>query len=196
MQVTDKEGIAHQVSALCNGDAAAFEYLYRKYEARLYTFAFKLTNSKNEAEEIVQEVFLKVWEKRRSLDPNQNFDGYLFTLSKNLVYNKAKQRAYHFAFQKYVATNESNLCHDTINKLEFDELKTLLDQIYSSLPPVRQKVFVMSRLQGLSNPEIASQLNTSTSNIENHLNKALNYIREKLKGHEVVYVAILALLKL
>ncbi|WP_439882598.1 RNA polymerase sigma factor [Pontibacter sp. MBLB2868] len=196
MQAADKEGIANKVTALKNGDEAAFAFLYRRYEAKLYTFAYKLTHDATEAEEVVQEVFLKVWEKRASLDSSQNFDGFLFTIAKNLVYNKAKQRAYHFAFQKYVAAYESNICHHTENKLEFEELKALLEQIYTSLPPVRRKVFIMSRLQGLSNTEIATELNTSTSNIENHLNKALNFIRQKLRGHEVVYVILLSFLKL
>lgn len=196
MQPADKEGIELQVTALRDGDEAAFASLYSKCEARLYTFAYKLTQDRDEAEEVVQEVFLKVWEKRQSLDPQQNFGGYLFTVAKNIVYNKAKQRAYHFAFQNYLASYGSGLCHDTEQKLEFEELKALLEQIYSSLPPVRRKVFIMSRLQGLSNSEIAAELNTSTSNIENHLNKALRFVRERLRGHEVVYAALLALLKL
>lgn len=196
MQPADKEGIAFHVNALSHGDEAAFAFLYKKSEARLYTFAYKLTQDRNETEEIVQEAFLKVWEKRASLDSNQNFDAYLFTIAKNIVYNKAKQRAYHFAFQNYLASYESGLCYNTEQKLEFEELKALLDQIYTSLPPVRRKVFMMSRLQGLSNSEIAAELNTSTSNIENHLNKALRYIREKLEIHEIVYVTLLTFLKL
>lgn len=196
MQAAEIEGIAHKVSALRDGDEAAFAYLYRKYEAKLYTFAFKLTQDRDEAEEVVQEVFIKMWEKREMLNPHQNFDGYLFTIAKNLVYNKAKQRAYHFAFQNYVTAYESNLSRETEHKLEFDELKILLDQIYATLPPVRREVFTMSRLQGLTNREIASELNTSTSNIENHLNKSLNFIREKLKRHEIVYAVLLKILNL
>ena len=196
MQTADMEGIAHKISALRLGDEAAFAYLYKKYEAKLYAFTYKLTQDRDETEEVVQEVFLKVWEKRESLDPTLNFDGFLFTVAKNLVYNKAKQRAYHFAFQEYVTAYESNLSHNTEHKLDYDELRGLLEQIYNSLPPVRRKVFMMSRLQGLTNREIATELNTSTSNIENHLNKALNFIREKLKGHEVVYAVLLAVLKL
>jgi RNA polymerase sigma-70 factor, ECF subfamily len=194
MQLADKEGTSQLVNRLLDGDEGAFAYLYLKFEARLYTFAFKLTQDKNDAEEVVQEVFLKVWEKRHTLDPQQSFSGFLFTVAKNIVYNKAKQRAYHFAFQKYLASSEQGVCLDTEHTLGFNELGTLLDNIYEALPPVRRKVFLMSRVQGLSNHEIAEELHTSTSNIENHLNKALRFIREKLRAHEIVYTTLLSIL--
>ncbi|CAM3743052.1 RNA polymerase sigma-70 factor [Pontibacter korlensis] len=194
MHSADKERIEHLVNSLLTGDEGAFACLYREFEARLYTFAFKLTQDKIDAEEVVQEVFLKVWEKRHTLNPQQSFGGFLFTVAKNIVYNKAKQRAYHFAFQKYLAYSEQDICRATENNLGYNELGTLLDKIYEALPPVRRKVFLMSRLQGLSNSEIAAELNTSTSNIENHLNKALRFIREKLQAHEIICTSLLAFL--
>ncbi|WP_139308018.1 RNA polymerase sigma factor [Pontibacter flavimaris] len=194
MQAVDKEGTEQLVYALLNGKEDAFVHLYRRFEARLYTFAYKLTQDKDDAEEVVQEVFLKVWEKRQVLNPEQNFSGFLYTVAKNIVYNKAKQRAYHFAFQKHLAASEQDICRTTENELSFDELSALLDKIYEALPPVRRQVFLMSRIQGLSNNEIAAELHTSTSNIENHLHKALRFIREKLQTHEMVYTTFFAFL--
>lgn len=184
--------LAGTIEALKQGDMAAFESLYQVFEQKLYTFVLHLTRQKEDAEEIVQEVFLKVWERRHSLDPDQNFDGYLFSIAKNMVYNKTRRRVYEFAFTQYLAATGANTGCFTEETVAYQDLVKLLEEIYATLPPVRRQVFVMSRVEGKSNSEIAELLNTSNSNIENHLNKALKSIKEKFKSYEIVYVFLLA----
>lgn len=174
--------LASTIEALRAGDMAAFESLYQVFEPRLYAFALHLTLHKEDAEEIVQEVFLKVWERRHLLDADQNFDGYLFSIARNMVYNKARRRVYEFAFTRYIAaTGVNNGCF-TDETVAYQDLVKLLEDAYATLPPVRRQVFVMSRVEGKSNNEIARLLHTSTSNIENHLNKALKAIKAKLRS--------------
>lgn len=186
--------MASAIASLKKDDMAAFESLYKVFEPRLYTFALHLSRQKEDAEEIVQEVFLKVWERRHQLDPDQNFDGYLFSIARNIVYNKARRRVYEFAFTQYVtAAGEGNGCF-TEETVAYHDLVKLLEETYAALPPIRRQVFVMSRVEGKSNTEIAQLLNTSNSNIENHLNKALKSIKEKFKGYEIAYVLLLATL--
>ncbi|WP_207433903.1 RNA polymerase sigma factor [Sabulibacter ruber] len=192
MPVENPDSIMADIEALSNGDVAAFERLYRKLEPKLFSFAAKLVKSREDAEEIVQEVFLKLWEKRTSLDPKQNLDGYLFTIAKNLVYNKARHRVYEFAFSQYLAEHATVAEDSTQLALEHQELLQLFEEVCASMPPVRRQVFVMSRTEGLSNTEIASALNTSNSNIENHMNKALKMLREKFKSYDIVYGFLLA----
>ncbi|RNI26761.1 RNA polymerase sigma-70 factor [Rufibacter latericius] len=187
MQAEGKESFTADVAALTTGDVAAFERLYLALEPKLFAFAMKLVRSREDAEEIVQEVFLKVWEKRASLDPTQNLDGYLFTTAKNLVYNKARHRVYEFAFGQYLADYGVVSENSTQTALEHKELVQLFEETCASMPPVRRQVFVMSRAEGLSNTEIAKALNTSNSNIENHINKALKMLREKFKSYDIVY---------
>ena len=185
-----KEKLVETIGALREDSVAAFELLYQGYEARLFAFAYKLVQDKEEAGEVVQEVFIKVWEKRHFLDPQQNFDGYLFRIARNLVYNKARRRVYEFAFNKYLAEQEVYAA-STEDAMAFEEISRLLEEVYETLPPVRKKVFMMSRIEGLSNSEIAAQLNTSSSNIENHINKAIKAIKEKFKTYEIIYVLLL-----
>ncbi|WP_162051775.1 RNA polymerase sigma factor [Pontibacter pamirensis] len=179
------------IEALKTGDIAAFESLYHLFEPKLYAFAMHLVRQKEDAEEIVQEVFLKVWARRQTMDPDKNFDGYLFSIAKNIVYNKTRRRVYEFAFTQYITATSTDTGCFTEETVAYQDLTKLLEDTYATLPPVRRQVFVLSRVEGKSNSEIAQLLNTSNSNIENHLNKALKTIKERFKGYEIVYVFLL-----
>lgn len=169
------------IAALRAGDITAFEKIYNFFEPRLFAFAMHLVGHKEEAEEIIQEVFLKIWERRSQLDPEQNFEGFLFSVAKNIAYNKGRRRAYEYAFAQYFSVAGTEDRCFTEETVAYRDLERLLEETYAELPPVRRKVFVLSRMEGKSNGEIAQLLNTSISNIENHLHKALKVIREKLR---------------
>jgi RNA polymerase sigma-70 factor (ECF subfamily) len=149
--------------------------------------------NQQDAEEVVQEVFLKLWEHRHFLDPQQNFDGYLFRIARNLVYNKARRKVCESAYGRYVAGRGDLADNPTESLLDYQELDQSLQKAYSSLPPVRQQVFVMSRIEGLSNGEIAERLQTSNSNIENHINKALREVRKKLEDYNIYKILFILL---
>ncbi|MGV3504030.1 MAG: RNA polymerase sigma factor [Adhaeribacter sp.] len=176
MQPGAKNYSTQDVQALIEGDEAAFDRLYFCLEPRLYGFALKMLQNATEAEEVVQEVFLKVWTNRAGINPELGFDHYLFKIAKNIVYNKAKRRVYEHAYHKYLETK--NYAGDfTDHEIRYNELSRQVQEILDSLPPVRRQVFTLSRLEGFSNQEIAEKLNTSNSNIQNHLNKALRLFK-------------------
>ncbi|SDL93005.1 RNA polymerase sigma-70 factor, ECF subfamily [Catalinimonas alkaloidigena] len=183
--------LATTFAALRGDDVAAFRTLYHHFEPQLYAFALHLVRQREEAEEIVQEVFLKVWERRHTLDATLNFDGYLYRIARHLVYNKARHRVYEQAFRQYVVAAGIPTSSCTEEALAYQEVVALLEEIYATLPPIRRQVFLLSRVEGKSNSEIAQLLNTSKSNIENHLHKALKTIREKFKPYESVYTLAL-----
>ncbi|QHT65695.1 RNA polymerase sigma-70 factor [Rhodocytophaga rosea] len=191
MLKTDPSPLSQTIIALKNGDRSAFERVYNSFGPKLYAFTKKLVRNKEDADEIVQEVFLKIWERRHFLDPEQNFDGYLFRIARNLVYNKAKHQVYEVAYSKYLIGNKSVADNDTEESIYYQDLNHIVEEAYTALPPVRKQVFVMSRIEGLSNSEIADRLHTSNSNIENHINKALRDIRLKLKGYKLIHFVIL-----
>lgn len=172
---------ASTIAALRSGDVSAFESVFVTFGPKLYAFALHLTKQREEAEEIVQEVFLKVWEQRQQLDLEQNFDGYLFSIARNIAYNKARRKVYEFAFAQYAATTAVAAVCYTEEAMAYQDLEKLLEDTYTALPPVRRQVFLLSRVEGKSNSEIARALNTSISNVENHLHKALKFIKEKFR---------------
>lgn len=185
MSTENDEFLARNVSALKMGDRSAFEYIYYCSVTRLYTFARKMVHNEDDAEEIVQEVFVKLWERRQFLDPAQNINGYLFRIAKNIVYNKARHQVHELAYGKYLSGNEGT-GNATEEQINYEELSHLLEEAFTTMPPTRKQVFVMSRIEGLSNSEIAQRLQTSNSNIENHINKALHDIRRKLERHKMI----------
>ena len=180
------------VERIQRGDKAAFDLVYYAYEARLFAFALKLTHNPDDAKEVVQEVFLKVWERRELLEPQGNFEGFIFTIAKNIVYNKARHRVYEMAYKKYLSHSADPSASVTEEMLEFRELERLIRSACEELPPMRRKVFLLSRMEGFSHNEIAEKLNTSTSNIKNQIYKAMIFLKEHLRTNNVVRV-ILAL---
>jgi RNA polymerase sigma-70 factor, ECF subfamily len=186
----NNEALIHNIEALKTGDRSAFEYIYKCFSPKLYAFTRKMVATQEDAEEVVQEVFLKIWERKHFLDPQQNFDGFLFKISRNIVYNKARHQVHEFAYVKYLSGKESLSDNSSEENLDYQELAHLVEEAYLTLPPVRQQVFVMSRIEGLSNGEIAEQLQTSNSNIENHINKALRDIRKKLESSKIFFLIL------
>jgi RNA polymerase sigma-70 factor (ECF subfamily) len=186
----NNDPLVSNIKALKLGDRSAFEYIYHRFGPKLHAFTRKLVHSR---EEVVQEVFLKLWERKHFLDPQQNFDGYLFRIARNIVYNKARHQVHELAYGIYLAGKESLTDNSSEENIHYQDLNQLLEKAYTSLPSVRQQVFVMSRIEGLSNGEIAEQLQTSNSNIENHINKALRDVRKKLEGYKIHFILAILL---
>ncbi|MGD1893248.1 MAG: RNA polymerase sigma factor [Cyclobacteriaceae bacterium] len=184
---------AELVEKLRKSDIRAFDTIFYRFKPKLYVFTMKLTHNPEDAKEVVQEVFLKVWERRELIKPYQNLDSYLFTIAKNLVYNKARRRAYWVAYQEYINSLGISAERFTENTVQYNELVMFLEGSCQQLPPVRQKVFTLSRVDGLSHDEIAEQLNTSTSNVKNHIHKALRFLKEQMQLHEIIPAIIFSL---
>lgn len=180
------------IQQLKKGDKVAFDTLFYAFEPTLYAYALKLTYDRDEAKEIVQEVFLKVWEKKQTIDPQYSFVSFLYTIAKNLVYNKAKHRVYQFAYNEYVSLYDRQAESLTENMVQFNELHELVQSACQKLSPVRREVFILSRMEGLSHREIAERLNTSTSNVKNHIHKALRFLKEQLQVYVVIPLILLS----
>lgn len=191
MHQSNDKWLYQAVERLKQDDIKAFDILFYKFESKIFNFSFKLTHSKEESEEVVQEVFLKVWEKRSSLRPEGNFESYIFTIAKNIAYNKARDHVYELAYKEYAMKLGNTDTYDVEKQLDLKELELLIQASCQKLPPVRRKVFMMSRFGGLTNDEIAETLNTSTSNIKNHIYKALIFLKEHLRTHNLVRCVLL-----
>ncbi|MCC9167589.1 RNA polymerase sigma-70 factor [Pontibacter harenae] len=182
------------IEALKDGNKAAFESIYYRFYSKLTAFVKKLVKDKEDVDEVVQEAFVKLWEKRHCLDPQQNLDGYIFRIARNIVYNKARHQVHEHAYAQYLAEKNAMTENLTDHYIDYQELNGLLKDVCSALPPVRKQVFEMSRIEGLSNGEIAEIMQTSTSNIENHISKALRDIRKKFEAYKIIYLILIPIL--
>ena len=174
---TDKD----LVNKLKEGDSLAFEILFYKYRNKVNGFTKKFSPSRIDSEEIVQEVFIKVWIKRQSIKTEKDFLSYLFSIAKNLVLDQLKssvnQRLY-FAddlFQKDMLIDEV-LDNERMLDNE-DRLLQLLEQI----PERRREIFRLNKFEGLSYKQIALQLNISENTVDSQIRNALEYLRKEFK---------------
>ena len=181
------------IKRIIKGDCSSFEKIYNIYSDRLFYFAQTYLGSKEASEETVQDIFVKIWEIRKDLDPEKSFSSFLFTITKNSIFNKLKKRKHEKAYAEHLR----NHLETTYNKTEIDvylnETKQIIDNVVSSMPPQRQKIFILSRENGLSYKEIAEQLNIGEKTIETHIRLALKNVRKALTSAEIIFPFILSL---
>ena len=168
------------VRKLRSGDQAAFKVLYLQFGKKLFQFSRKYKLSTEECNEIVQEVFLKTWEKRKTLDPDQSFNAFVITVARNLIFNKFKKKVYEKAYLSYLE-NADPSHYDTEKEVIYADIESIAQRAIEQLPEKRRHIFKLSRESGLSNQEIAESLNISKSTVENQMNKCLKFLKEYLK---------------
>lgn len=179
------------IEKLRNGDSKAFEELYLGRKQKLFNFVRHLTNNEEDANELVQDVFLKLWERKEYLKDVDSLDAYIFTIAKNKVYKRARKRAYEHIYTNYIMHYKKQQDNCTEDEIFYSDIKKLVDEVIESMPGTRKKIFKMSREDGMSNKQIAMQIQTSESNIENHINKAIKTLRAHIKDKLVSLIILL-----
>jgi RNA polymerase sigma-70 factor (family 1) len=169
------------------GDQRAFAVLTEQYTARLYAFALAWLKRPATAEEVTQDVLLAVWKHRTELPAITNFPGWLYVITRNRTYSAFRQLLDHAPLTE---TNDiETQLHSPQAALEYRELTELLHQGIAQLPPRRQQVFRMSRLEGKTYEEIAAALSISRSAVNQHIVESIVFLRNWLhqeKGLMVV----------
>ena len=162
-----------------DGSDSAFAALYDKYWLKVYNFTQLYITSSFEVSEIVQDVFVKVWEIRETLDETKSIDGLLFIITRNLIFNYTRNHFNELNF-KLTALRGIEGSYNMEDELETADLKEYIDSLILQLPPQRQKIFRMSREEHLSNQEIADRCGISVKAVEKSITSALKFIRENL----------------
>ena len=165
---------------LSNDDEKAFEFIYWKYNAHVYNFANSLLYSPKIAQDITQNVFLKIWEKRHEINPEQNFNAYLFTIARNMVYKETEQKLLSEQSLRQLQEEEDVLDMSTIQTLDYHFTEELCRSLVEELPPARREIFKLSRFERLSNKEIALRLSISERTVETQLYRATRFLKRKL----------------
>jgi RNA polymerase sigma-70 factor (ECF subfamily) len=165
MQLQTLKNESLLVRNLSKGNLLAFNTLYKAYSGRLYRFAFGYFKSEAEAEELVQEVFTTIWEKREDLKEELSFKSFLFTIAFNLIRKHFRTKAY---LSEYLKTRISDdLDMQTSQNISYDSLYQYITELVNQLPSRRKEIFIKSRIEGLSIKEIAEELKISHKTVEN-----------------------------
>lgn len=173
--MTERELIA----SLKLGDEVAFTALYKLYWPKVHNFSRLYLSSMDEVEEIVQEVFVKLWEARIFLKEDESFKGFLFIITRNLIFNQFRKSFNENAY-KMTVLNSANIEYDIESEMNATDLQIYIKKLISDLTPRQQEVFRMSREAHLSYKEIAMRLSISEKTVERHINEALKFLRKNI----------------
>jgi len=181
------------VQALKKGDLNAFDQLFTKYNKKLYYFAKGYLGSVEDAEGIVQEVFIKIWEKREDLKEYLSFNSYIFTITYKAILKhfRSKSRAKKYMDQFLFGFIDEN--NETSEEIEYNNLLELANIAIEKLPEKRKLVFKLSRKEGFTNLEISKQLRISKRTVENHIQQALKFLREQFGKETLLTILFFAL---
>ncbi len=173
------------VTFLASGDEKAFEKLYHFYSSRLLAYLTRLVKSETLASELLQDTFVKIWNNRQNIDPEQSFRSYLFRIAENLVYDFFRKAA---RDKKLMTALINSACQYSHVEEGFSdkENQQLLQDAINSLPPKRRQVFQMVKIEERSYAEVSVLLDVSTSTINDHIVKATKTIRENLERYHVI----------
>lgn len=168
------------------GNQADFKVLYELFSRKIFSVSVRFGLSHEEASEVVQDVFVKVWQYRHTLDENLSVNAYLFTITKNLLITRQKKQAYEIAYKKYLEKQDISSLLDTENVVVYSELEALTQSIIRKLPAQQREIFLLSKSKNLSHKEIADKLNVSLRTVENQVYRATKKIKDTLKKHDVI----------
>ena len=172
------------IQPLKNGSVKAFDALYQLYSARLYNFVLKISKGDTYmAEEIVQRVFIKIWEDRSMLYTQKSFNAFICTIAKNMLMNEYKHQMVEFVYQDYILQINKDESSDGVDKIEYVFLEKYLNTLIEQLSPARREVYIMNRIDKLTVKEIAQRSGKSEKTIEKQLSEANEFIRRQFKNH-------------
>lgn len=172
------------------GDKIAFELLFKFYYPGLVVFATHFGINETESEEIVQDFFVRIWQHRDKINRADSLKSYFFTSIKNQSLNVLKQKKRTSAFiKKLTQLSDTSLSYNTDIFIE-SELQNKIRSSFKLIPPRSKEVFILSRITGISNDEIAIKLNISKRTVETHISNALKIFKTELKDFLTLSILI------
>ena len=173
------------VQGVKSGSYEDFNRLYAIYADILYGFVLNLTKSPTEARDVLQETFLRVWNSRHNLQPEQSFKAYLYTISRHLVLDTLRNQVQSVAFEEYINSEAfQGYAENGIEQgINFDDFCYKLELAKRKLTDKQQEVFNLSREKGLSIADIAQQLGVSEKTVKNQLSLSLRVLKEELSHY-------------
>lgn len=162
---------------LREGNAQALDYFYHQYSLRIYRKLLKMVRVETIAEELVQDVFVRIWDKRHQIDPDRSFRSYLFTIAQNLVYDLYRKVAREERLQEVIKDASSEIYMHVEEGVFLKETSEILNKAINNLPSQQKLVFTLCKLEGKSYEDASATLGISTSTINNHIVKATKSIK-------------------
>lgn len=178
------------ILSLKNGSYKAFERIYEMYAKRLFAYSVQFTKSQEESEEIVQDVFMRLWTNRAKIRQEDTLRSLLFIMTKHYLINAFRTKINQPEYEEYIQYINERSVDDASCQLEYQEFVAKFRAILKTLPETQQKVITLSKIEQFSNKEIADKLSLSEQTVKNQLSLGLKTLKEKL-GSLGVYLMLL-----
>lgn len=173
---------------LQSGDEAAFEKLYRNYVDSIFRKSHYLTKSAQIAEELTQDVFLKIWERRASIDPEKSFGAFVHRIAQNLITDLYRRLLHDRVLREHLVNSVTEL----YDPMAVDTDRQLIWQALDSLPAQRKKVMALVKIEGRSYQEVSSLLGISPSTIRDHVVKGTKSLKTYFMDNELTMIIVAA----
>lgn len=190
MQLSALHNETELLQMISQGDEKAFATVFDYYRNKIYGVALKLTHSTTVAEEIVEDVFLKIWSRRATLDEIENFSAYLFTIARNETYKILKQIAKNYKIVLLTESNESVAHNNTEDYVINKEFTSLLQKAIERLPQQQKQVYKLMKEEDLKRGEVAELLHLQPETVKFHLAQAMKNIRTYCMLHLNVFIGL------
>lgn len=171
----------------------AFDLIYNKYSKKLYKFGYSLLKSHEETENLVQDVFLNLWENRNKVEKDSSIKSYIFAITYNSAISILRKKAMESKFVEYLKSLQIIYEKPVNMELEYTELTNKINEIVYALPQRQKEVYLLHKVEALKYSEIAVLLDISVNTIENHMSRALKTIRKKLGNYSLIAILFLHL---
>jgi len=182
------------VQLLQKGNVIAFDSLFEFYSHKLFGFALKYFKNESDADELVQEVFVQVWEHRQSLKSELSFKSYLFTIALNQIRKHFNRKAVSLRYLEGLQNDSEITNNQAIQDEDYESVLQHVNLIIEQMPPRRREIFIKSKIEGKSSKEVGAELNISAGTVDNQVSEALRFIRSKLKNENLALLLFAGLL--
>lgn len=176
---------------LSQGDQVAFTKIFDYYEPRIYPFVLKITKSETTAEEIVQELFIKLWTGRIALAKIENPRSYIFRMAANRTSNYLRDLAKNIKLVKNAAGQMLVEKNTTEEAIDYKYTQEIINKVVDQLPAQQKQVYKLSRQQGLNAEEISKEMGIAEKTVKNHLTEALKFIKAQLQQSPGTAIALI-----
>lgn len=191
MKILDDDIQKQLLVKLRQNDEHAFNILYKAYSKPLYLRMLRMTKSAEDTDELLQELFIKLWDNRKSIDAEKSFQSYLYTIAHHLVSNYFRKIASDRNLIKSLLSNAVDHYLNAQELMENKEASALLKQAVDQLTPQRKQVFQLCKLEGKSYEEAAAIMGISIATVNSHMTKSLQSIKEYVLKNQDLVVLIL-----
>ena len=165
---------------LSKDQESSLEEIYNYYYPRLYDFSRSFLKLEQGIDDILQEVFIRIWQNRRKIKDPESFNSYIFIITRNLLLNELRSRLNHKSLKEEIRRLSIAKEYEGYEQAQYRDLKNRVEELIEELPQRQKEIFVLSRNEGLSHKEIAGRLQITTKTVEYHISLSIKFLKSRL----------------